>query len=245
MDIQRILIIEDSVDLQFELKEILQKKFSITGALTAAAAIEALNANQYSLILIDIGLPDDDGFTLLSKIRLIENAKLTPVFFLTGRDNVQDKVNAFSMGADDYLVKPFNPRELEARIEAKMLKLLAQPIQGDSFVSGNFRVAPGLQKVEILADETGVLTPERILNLTSIEFRLLFFLLKNENRSLTRKEILKVVWGESLPGTDRTVDTHVYTLRQKLGSLARCIKSVPKTGYRFSQKDVFRAKKTA
>ncbi|MBL7671322.1 MAG: response regulator transcription factor [Bdellovibrionaceae bacterium] len=244
MDIQRILIIEDSVDLQFELKEILQKKFSITGVLTAAAALDALNASQYSLILIDVGLPDEDGFTLLGKIRQIDTAKLTPVFFLTGRDNVQDKVNAFSMGADDYLVKPFNPRELEARVEAKMLKLLAQPIQGDSFVCGNFRVAPGLQKVEVLADETGHLTPERNMNLTSIEFRLLFYFLKNEDKNLPRKEILKVVWGESLPGTDRTVDTHVYTLRQKLGSLARCVKSVPKVGYRFSQKDVSRAKKT-
>jgi DNA-binding response OmpR family regulator len=242
---QNILIIEDSVDLQFELKEVLQKKFSVTPALTASEALNILKGNTYSLIIMDIGLPDEDGFTLTSKIRLLEGSKTTPIFFLTGRDNVQDKVVAFSLGADDYLVKPFHPDELVARVEAKMLKLRSQPVVTDSFVSGNFRIIPTLQQAQIIADITGPLTPEPILNLTSIEFRLLTYFLNHEKKTLSRKEIMKVVWGENPPGTERTVDTHVYTLRQKLGSVAGCIKSIPKIGYRFSQEDFFQSKKTA
>jgi DNA-binding response OmpR family regulator len=246
MGSQRILVIEDTIELQEEIQEVLSRKFPVDAVGTGADALEALAKKEYSLILMDVGLPDDNGFELCAKIRRIESCKSIPIFFLTGRDDVFDKITAFSLGADDYIVKPFNFLELEARVEAKMQKIKNQNTHEEYYTKGYFQVFPNLQKVLILPAEGQPMDEsQQQLNLTSIEFRLLTFFLRHDGQNISREEILNEIWGQDKPSTDRTVDTHIYTLRQKLGPLAACIKSVPRVGYRFSQESLTSKNKSA
>ncbi len=121
---QKILIIEDTEEIREAIQEILEKKYKVDAVATGAAALAAVAKNAYALILMDVGLPDDSGFELWAKIQRVYKTHKTAIFFLTGRDEVFDKITAFSLGADDYLVKPFNLLEMEARVDARMQKIL-------------------------------------------------------------------------------------------------------------------------
>lgn len=245
MEIPRLLIVEDSAEVQLILSSTLQKKYDITAVTTGSAALAALKEKHYSLIILDIELPDEDGFKLCARMRLDESTKMTPIFFLSGRTQISDKVTAFRLGADDYMVKPFDPVELLARVEAKMAKVREQEDLNQNYTKGIFRVLPSLQKVQVLGDPQSHSGVAQDLSLTSIEFRLFTHFLRHEEHVLSREQILNFVWGQENHVTDRTVDTHVYTLRQKLGNLAKCIKSVPKTGYKFTQSEAHLLRKTS
>lgn len=123
MKLQKILIIEDTEEIREAIQEVLNKKYEVDAVATGADALKAVSQKVYSLILMDVGLPDDSGFELWAKIQRIYKARSTSIFFLTGRDDVFDKITAFSLGADDYLVKPFDLLEMEARVDAKMQKI--------------------------------------------------------------------------------------------------------------------------
>lgn len=226
-----VLLVEDSPVTQAIVKAALKDVCDLHVVDCVAAAMEAVTTGNFELILLDINLPDGNGFDVYSRIREIERFKLTPILFLTARVDLKDKVRGFSLGADDYIVKPFEIVELKMRIAAKLNNLKALKAAND-FVFGPFEVNLAAQKISV-KEGSG---EARKLELTSSQFKLLYHLLRHENKTITREEILKDVWGGEINVTDRTVDTHIYAIRRQLGPLKKLIRSVHGQGYRFSQK---------
>ncbi len=225
-----VLLVEDSPVTQSIVKAALKDVCELHVADCVAAAMIAVENQNFDLILLDINLPDGDGFDVYARIRSIERYKLTPILFLTARVDLEDKVRGFSLGADDYIVKPFEIVELKMRIAAKLSNLKARKTAHE-IAFGPFEVNVAAQKISV-KEAAGV----RKLELTSSQFKLLYHLLRNENKTISREEILKDVWGEEINVTDRTVDTHIYAIRRELGPLKKMIHSVHGKGYRFSQK---------
>lgn len=223
----KILIVEDSPEMQLVISAALKGKYDIKCAVSSAQALKIANETLFDLLILDIELPDEDGFVLLSKIRMIPNYNSTPVFFLSGRSKTSDKVMGFSLGAEDYIVKPIDVVELQARVDSR-IRRLDSDIQKEKFIIREpFRLDLERQKVFVRSEET-----EPHIELTPIEFKLLVLLVRKEERILSRNQILEEIWPNASV-TDRTVDTHIYSLRKKLGSWGGCIEAVPRAGYRF------------
>jgi DNA-binding response OmpR family regulator len=228
---EKVLLIEDSLDSQVLVRRTLASRCRIDCAASGNEARSLLKNGNYDLILLDVSLPDVDGFSLIGEIRESREHAETPVVFLTGKSELTDKVLGFSLGADDYVVKPFEPLELRARIDAKLNLLQARRLGRESLRRGPFRIDLPSQRA-YLNDGSA----ERELGLTPLEFKLLIYLARNEERVISREQLLESVWGGATHVLDRVIDRHVSTLRQKLGSGARCIETVPGSGYRFAFK---------
>lgn len=221
----RILLIEDNSLWHDIVQSALGTCFSLDIAKNVQDTDFYLQNGTYDLFVVELRLPDSDGFDMFKKIRTIERFRETPVVFLTGSDSVEDKVRSFEMGADDYIVKPFQPSEFKARLAAR-LKRKHMPAK-DVFHLGPFEAFPGTQKICMG-------TEKKPLNLTAKQFKVLFFLLRNEGRTFSRADILREVWGTQIHISDRTIDSHIYSIRQQLGDLAHCLRSVHGKGYCFS-----------
>jgi DNA-binding response OmpR family regulator len=150
------------------------------------------------------------------------------VIFLTAKNSVSDKVLGFSVGADDFISKPFDGLELKARVDSRLRKRDRERAESDILKLGDIEINKSTQKVQIF--ENGQATD---IDLTPIEFKLLLFLCKEVNKVYSRDEILNSVWGESIHVYSRSVDTHISKLRKKLGSKSSYIESVHGSGYRF------------
>lgn len=230
MSQKKILLIDDALDIQMVVDSALGKKYSVKTAFTAAQGWALLMAVEFDLILLDIGLPDEDGFHLLSRIRMTEQHKNTPVIVLTGKGHTNDKVMGFQLGADDYMVKPFDPLELQARVDTRLRR---QHEATDAEIrKGRFVVNLSKQRIYTLENEA-----KADLGLTTIEFKLLYHFLRHEDHLISREKIISEIWGSETNISDRSVDSHIYNLRQKLGPLSHLIRSVPRAGYRFSQNE--------
>jgi DNA-binding response OmpR family regulator len=177
---------------------------------------------HWDLLLVDIGLDDGNGFELVTDKGAAEP---TPFIFVTGRTDVDDKVKAFEIGAQDYVTKPFDSRELKARVNARIKTVCHRT---EHFQNKTFRIEIPLQRAYLMEGDT-----ETALNLTPIEFKLLYYFCAHENRVVKREEILEVVWGKNVNVLQRTIDKHISSLRQKLGSVARQIETIPQVGYRY------------
>lgn len=185
---------------------------------------KGLKEEKPSLILLDIMLPEEDGLTILGKIRNSDETKDIPVIMLTAKSSEIDKVKGFEMGADDYIPKPFGMMELVARVKAR-LRSSGKKVTLSEYTVGNLYVCP--EKHIVTVDGKSVV-------LTLKEFEMLSMLLENRQVVLTRDQILNKVWGYSFDGECRTVDVHVRTLRQKLGSAGDIIQTVRGIGYKIS-----------
>jgi DNA-binding response OmpR family regulator len=227
----RILLVDDSPEYEVMVRKALTRPgLAVDVAPTARDALISLLQDPLpQLILLDITLPDRDGLQLYADIQADERLASVPVIFLTGHAELANKLTAFSLGAEDYLVKPVMPLELRARVEARLRKLEVKADHENMIVRGPIRLKLDAQRAEV--SQEGVF---RELKLTPREFKLLLFLAKNEERVLTRDQILDAVWGTASEVMDRTVDAHVSALRKKLGPAASCIESVLGTGYRFA-----------
>lgn len=178
--------------------------------------IETIQAENPDIILLDVMLPGLDGFELMKKIEPLH----IPVIFLTAKDSLADKITGLKLGADDYIVKPFETLELITRIET----VLRRTGTSNSAQYQHGGVVVKLNEHTVLKDGVPV-------NLTAREFSLLAVLIQNKNIALSRERLLQLVWGYDYFGETRTVDTHILNLRKKLG-LSDVIKTVPKLGYR-------------
>jgi len=176
------------------------------------------------LVLLDIMLPEEDGLSILEKLRSDGRFSELPIILLTAKGSEYDKVIGFEKGADDYIPKPFGIMELVARIKALLRR--AGKKQGDELVFGKLSLSKS--KHRVLVDEIEV-------SLTHKEFELLLLLIKNENIVLTRDRLLDEIWGYAFDGENRTVDVHIRTLRQKLGVCGDMIETVRGVGYKFSK----------
>ncbi|MBR3629743.1 MAG: response regulator transcription factor [Oscillospiraceae bacterium] len=186
---------------------------------------KAMKAECPELILLDIMLPEEDGLSILQKIRADRRTVSVPVMMLTARSSEYDKVVGLDAGADDYLPKPFGMMELIARVRA-LLRRTKKEAPPDSYRIGSLTVLPDKHIAEV--------NGERI-NLTYKEFEMLLLLLRNRDLVLTREQFLDKIWGYSFDGESRTVDVHIRTLRQKLGSAGRYIRTIRGVGYKLEE----------
>ncbi|WP_413289570.1 response regulator transcription factor [Bdellovibrio sp. HCB337] len=226
----KILLVEDSPDCQNLIQLALGKKHFIRTVSSAEDARAELHHNPFDLLILDIELPGIDGIKFCAEIKASEQLESLPIIFVSSRDGIEDKVLGFSVGADDYIQKPFDLRELHARVEAKLRRRIQEKERQENYVSGAFRVNINQQKIFLITDSSDV-----DLSLSSLEFKLLLYFLNHEGHILTRSQIIDRVWGQGTNVGERTVDTHVYILRKKLISKSGFIQSVPGEGYKFIQ----------
>ena len=223
----KILLVEDSATMQALVKASIGSYGDLMIANTIAEGDALINAHEFSLFVLDVKLPDGNGFQFCEKLKGSDSWKDIPVIFLTSEDQLDQRVRGFDLGAEDYVTKPFEPRELEARVAAR-LRRKATPTT--SLVKGEFRI--DLAGQSVFAVDANQSTQE--FSLTPIEFKLLVHFVNNENKILSRDELCKAVWGKSVHVSNHTVDTHLSSLRKKLGGRARYIKAVVRKGYVFS-----------
>ena len=193
-------------------------RWTIVG--TGAGALSAVQRDRPVAIVLDIGLPDLDGLTVCQQLRAAGD--WTPILFVTARDEDVDRILGLEMGGDDYLVKPFNPRELVARVRSVLRRSAGNPaIAARVLVIGRLRVDPGERRAWLDDDE---------VQLTATEFDLLMYLMKHPRRVFDRQSLLSAVWGYAAAAGLRTVDVHIAALRAKLGD-GSPIRTVRGVGY--------------
>lgn len=187
---------------------------------------EAMEKESPSLVLLDIMLPEEDGLSILKKLRASPATRRLPVMMLTAKDSEFDKVLGLDSGADDYVPKPFGMMELMARIRTALRHSGQGENGGRTYQVGALYVDPGRHVVR---------DGERDVTLTLKEFQLLCLLLERRGTVFTRDQLLNTIWGYEFDGASRTVDVHIRTLRQKLGEAGACIETVRGIGYKVSE----------
>ena len=201
----RILIIEDEIAIaETVLYALRLDGFEAQHCLLAGAGLQRLRDENFDLLILDVGLPDMSGFEVCRELR---RSSQLPVIFLTARDGEIDRVLGLELGADDYVVKPFSPRELVARVRARLRRTLAKSDSGDWRQCGTFEHDPHGQRIRYAGVD---------LVLTRYQYRLLAALLARPGAIISREHLMNDVWRDALDTVDRTVDTHVKTLRAKL-----------------------------
>jgi DNA-binding response OmpR family regulator len=203
-----IVVIEDDAHIADLVALYLRRDgFRVVAAGDAPSGLEAVEREHPALVIVDIGLPgEDDGFAVCRKIR---GAGDVPVVMLTARDDEMERVLGLELGADDYVTKPFSPRELVARVRAIMRRARAAPADERSVTEvGTIAVDRGRREVR---------HRDRVITLTTREFDLLAYLVSHRGLALSRRQLLDGVWGDGWYGDERTVDVHVRQLRKKLG----------------------------
>jgi len=224
-----ILIVEDEPAIQELLSlSLTQAGYTTMAALSVEQAMLLLREALPDLIILDWMLPGMSGIEFARRLKSDEFSRNIPIIMLTARGEEIDKVRGLEIGADDYITKPFSPRELNARIKA-VLRRLAPQMTDDPIETGSLRLDPATHRV------TGNGNP---LDLGPTEFRLLHYLMSNPERVHSRSQVLDRVWGDRVFVEDRTVDVHIRRLRQALSATGHeeLIQTVRGVGYRFSVK---------
>ena len=205
----------------------------VTEAGDGMEAILLCRTNTYDLIIMDIMMPELDGFSACREIRKITG---TPIIMLSARGEEYDRINGFEVGVDDYVTKPFSPKELMLRIEAIMKRVKNAHSTKESTVQPN--VVIELDSGNLRADVTArlVYIDGNRVEMSPKEYDLFFYLLKNRNIALSREKLLCEVWGYDFYGDARTLDTHIKLLRKSLGRYSHYIVTLRGVGYRFEGK---------
>lgn len=225
MEKHRILIIEDNADTRRFLEAMLGKEFDIISAENGIIGIDYARNKAPDLILLDIMLPILSGYDACSLLKKDEKTKRIPIIFLSAKNSVQDITQGLTSGADDYIAKPFDYKELVARIKARLRmenETAAQPIQ-----VGDLRIDPSNREVSFAGKKA---------QLTLTEFDILRCLASRAGSVVSREEILKEVWRDDSQKTnDRTIDVHIRALRRKIPPLTKHVISIYGVGYRYEQ----------
>lgn len=225
MEKTKILIVDDEERIREMLREYTSMEgFDIDEASDGNEALTLFKHSKYSLVILDVMMPKMDGWTVCREIR---KTSQVPVIMLTARGEEYDKLFGFELGVDDYIVKPFSPKELLARMKAIIRRSASA---GNNDVSGNRVSFDGLI---IEFNSRNVYVDGNSVSLTPKEYELLTFFVQNPNRVFSRDQLLNSVWGYDFIGDDRTVDTHVKMLRESLGDYRKFIVTVWGTGYKF------------
>lgn len=223
---KKVLAIEDDVFFQLLIKKSLEGEFVLTVVPSIADARNALIHDKYDLIIVDVMLPDGSGLDMCTFLRSQDDLKHVPIIIVSAQNEVDSKITGLDFGADDYVTKPFHPKELVARIHARLRQSQASDANLDFIQLGSYRI--DLVKHRVF-DPAG-----NILELTQVEFKLLVYFARHTEHVLSRSQILEGVWPDNLHITERVVDTHVSNLRKKIGKLGLNIKSIHGVGYTFS-----------
>jgi two-component system phosphate regulon response regulator PhoB len=222
-----ILIIEDEKDIvdlvTYHLK---QSGYSAIIALDGPSGLESARKERPSLIILDLMLPEMDGKDVCRALKADTNTQSIPILMLTAKAEEMDRVIGFELGADDYVTKPFSPRELVLRVKA-ILRRRELPKEGEK------KIQMGDLLIDV--DRHQVFIKKNSIPLTSTEFKLLLELTSKRGRVQTREQLLDKVWGYTYEGYARTVDTHIRRLREKMGLLGDFIETIRGVGYRFRE----------
>jgi len=224
--VTKVLIVEDEPGQMQLTRRALESHgtFHLSFAQNVQEAFQRLNQEVPDLILMDLGLPDGDGLDVTRRLREEDRTRWVPVIILTGRSTVVDKITGLEVGADDYLTKPFDPGELVARVRAVLRRKQSLGPVTD-FESNGFKISADRRQVWLSGNAVAT-TPK--------EFDLLLMMVSKRGAVITREEIGQVIWGKSADESARTLDTHIWRLRSKLGDFAERIETVGKNGYRFN-----------
>lgn len=218
-----ILIVDDELLIRNVIKEyLLNEGYKVLEAKDGFDALRVISDNKVDLIVLDIMMPKMDGFTCLSEIRKTKNI---PVIMLSARKEEIDKLNSFDLGVDDYVTKPFSPKELVARVKAHLKRTTSN---NENYTYKNLLVDYKGRKVTINGKE---------VNLTPKEYELLTYFIKNKGIALSREQLLNNVWDYDYYGDDRTVDTHIKMLRKSLGDYRNLIKTIREVGYKYETEE--------
>ncbi len=220
----KILVVDD----EFRIRELIKKYAVFEGhtveeAVDGIQAISICNQQDFDLIIMDVMMPELDGFSACREIR---KKKSTPIIMLSARGEEYDKIHGFELGIDDYVVKPFSPRELMLRVNA-VLKRTGGGENGEKRDIFEYKT--------LHVDFSGriVTVDGKRAEMTPKEYELFFYMVKNKGLALTREKLISEVWGYDFFGDDRTLDTHIKLLRKSLGPYASCIVTLRGVGYRF------------
>lgn len=219
-----ILVVDDEVNIRKVVREYAEfEGYEVTEAENGMEAVNLCHDNDYDLIIMDVMMPRLDGY---SACKEIHKSKNIPVIMLSARGEEYDKLFGFEIGVDDYVVKPFSPKELMARVKAVLKRSARQEsdAQLDKYVFEGLEVDISGREVYVNGEKASM-TPK--------EYDLLFYLVKNKNIALTRDKLLEEVWGYDFFGDDRTVDTHIKMLRNSLGEYRKFIVTLRGMGYKF------------
>lgn len=223
----KLLIVDD----EMHIRDLVQKyaTFENYESETAENGLEAIGKvkhNEYDLVIMDIMMPELDGFSAVKEIRKISQV---PVIMLSARSEEYDKLYGFDLGIDDYVTKPFSPKELMRRVNA----VLARATHKNNQESATTNEVWQYKNLKIDYSAHIVTINNEKIDLTPKEYELLVYLIKNHNIAVRREQLLEKVWGYDYYGDDRTLDTHMKSLRKKIGEYANCIITIRRVGYRF------------
>ena len=219
----KLLILDDEQKIREVIREYAEfNGFETDEAADGMSAIGLVKLNDYDLIIMDVMMPKLDGFSACKEIKKIKDI---PIIMLSARGEEYDKLFGFELGIDDYVVKPFSPKELIARVNAVISRNKASaPSDSDELSFGGLVINMPARTVTI-DGEKAELTPK--------EYELLFYLVKNRNLALSRDKLLQDIWGYDFFGDDRTIDTHIKNLRNNLGPYRDYIVTLRGVGYKF------------
>lgn len=219
----KILVVDDEKLIRDVIKEYLTLEgYEVSEASDGVEAVDKAKTNDYDLIIMDIMMPNKDGYQACKEIK---QEKSVPFIMLSARGEEYDKLIGFDLGIDDYVTKPFSPKELVARVKAILKRTNGE--------------ANNLKFEGLVIDDKAhdVYVNDKKINLTPKEYELLKYFVSNKNIALSREQLLTNIWGYDFFGDDRTIDTHVKTLRNSLGEYRKFIVTVRGMGYKFEYKD--------
>lgn len=222
-----ILIVDDEEDIRelISVNLLREQNYTITEAANGLEALDKARSDRPDLIILDLMLPEMDGLTVFKNIREDVRTQNIPIIMLTALGRLEEKLEGLEIGADDYLSKPFSPKELMLRVRNLLHR--ANPNTGGNLVEyGAFSLDKNALKLHVVGEE---------IELTATEFKLLLSLIKSPGIIQERNDLLKTVWGYSDLIQTRTLDTHIKRLREKLGVYGKSIETVRGVGYRFSE----------
>lgn len=224
----KILVVEDLPEYQKLIQVCLGYKYQLDIADSLTTARAKLKAHDYKLILLDILLPDGSGFDFCREIQSSSKHQDIPIIFLTAKNSTSDKVLGISIGVDDYIVKPFDPAELVARVDLRILKAMKKKQIDENYKKGPLRFELAGLRLYVETDQA-----EKKVDVTPIEFKILLKLAQNTNRVFSRQQILDSVWGFNVFIDDRSIDKHISSIRKKIEPHQKFIKTVSGIGYEF------------
>ena len=225
----RILVVDDEARIRTIIRKYAEfEGHEIIEAGDGMEAVRLSRTQDVDVIIMDIMMPELDGFSACREIR---KTTQTPIIMLSARGEEYDKINGFEFGADDYIVKPFSPRELMLRVEAVLRRVKTQGrVEKAAESAGDVYTYNGLT-VDFTARI--VMIDGKPLSLSPKEYDLLFYFVRNRNIALSREKLISDVWGYDFFGSDRTLDTHIKLLRKSIGRFSECVVTLRGGGYRF------------
>lgn len=217
----KILVVDDEKGIRQVIKEYLtEENYLVEEAENGKDAVDMICNNNYDLLIIDIMMPKMDGFEVLSAL---PKEKQIPTIILSARTTEYDKLHGFNLGIDDYVVKPFSPKEVVARVKAITKRIKDKQIKFYKYKTLEINFTARTLKID-----------NDLINLTPKEFDILQFLIENRNMAISREQLLSKLWGYDFFGDDRTIDTHIKMLRHNLGKYRDLIVTIRSIGYKFN-----------